>query len=153
MQSSEKVSLWRQRYFEAQAAAEEFVLREYGEKGLLGWIKQNATITARLLDAQRPDGQSKINHFMMRFLNQLKLYDSQVSLQEVRDGLQLANEECGILHYRKEAAAKGVELTFESPCKYCQNLNKEIIRQYVGSSSSVTCHLTEKGCCWSAQNG
>jgi hypothetical protein len=150
VKDSEKVSLWRQRYFEAQAAAEEFVLREHGEEGLMQWIAQNAAISGRLLEAQRPEGQSKINHFMIRFLNQLSLYDSRVSLQETRDGLQLVNEECGILRYRGEAAAKGVELTFKSPCDYCQNLNKEIARQYAGKSSSVTCHLTDKGCHWSA---
>ena len=63
---AEKVDLWRQRFFEAQAAAEEFILGEHGEEGLAAWIQANSRITAELLRAQRPAGVSATDHFMTR---------------------------------------------------------------------------------------
>ena len=53
---AEKVDLWRQRFSEAQAAAEEFILGEHGEEGLAAWIQANSRITAELLRVQRPPG-------------------------------------------------------------------------------------------------
>jgi hypothetical protein len=152
MKDSEKIELWRQRYFEAQAAAEEFVLRRHGPEGLKQWIAANAHITARLLDAQRSVGQSKIKHFMTRLLDQLTLYDSQISLKETSGKLVLENLDCGILRYRMGAAAKGVELTFESPCQYCMSLNISIVQEYTANSTTVSCHLGERGCTWSAKD-
>lgn len=149
MKDSEKVELWRQRYFEAQAAAEEFVLREHGQRGIDQWIAANAAITARLLSVQRPSDQSELHHFMTRLLAQLLLYESDASLTESDGAFTLANTDCGILRYRKEAAAKGVNLTYESPCEYCQSLNTAIVQHYA-PDVEVTCHLTDKGCEWRA---
>ena len=100
----EKVDLWRQRFFEAQAAAEEFVLGEHGEEGLAAWIQANSRITAELLRAQRPAGVSATDHFMTRLRRQLLLYDSAVTSEARPSGTVLRNTDCGILRYRKRAA-------------------------------------------------
>src|SRR5689334_20298948 len=113
---AEKVDLWRQRYFEAQAAAEEFILGEHGADGLTGWIDANSRITAQLLEAQRPAGESAADHFMTRLQRQLLLYDSEVTTEPEPSGTVLRNADCGILRYRKRAARAGVVLTFASPC-------------------------------------
>ena len=120
---AEKVDLWRQRFFEAQAAAEEFILGQHGEEGLAAWIQANSRITAELLQEQRPDGVSATDHFMTRLQRQLLLYDSAVTTEPQSSGTVLRNADCGILRYRKRAARAGVVLTFASPCPYCQELN------------------------------
>ncbi|HTJ71735.1 MAG TPA: hypothetical protein VL551_29615 [Actinospica sp.] len=148
---AEKVELWRQRYFEAQAAAEEFVLGEHGEEGLAGWIAANSRITAELLRAQRPDGISATDHFMTRLQRQLQLYDSEVSTEPEPSGTVLRNADCGILRYRKKAASDGVVLTFKSPCGYCQNLNTAIATRYVEPEVKVSCEQAGDGCTWRAE--
>ncbi|MFG2285060.1 hypothetical protein ACGFOU_03140 [Streptomyces sp. NPDC048595] len=149
---AEKVDLWRQRYFEAQAAAEEFVLGEHGEEGLAGWIEANSRITADLLRAQRPDGVSATDHFMTRMQRQLLLYDSDVSVEAQPSGTVLRNAECGILRYRKKAARAGVVLTFKSPCGYCSNLHSAIAARYVEPDVTVSCEQSDDGCTWRAEN-
>lgn len=148
LEDSEKVGLWRQRYFEAQAAAEEFILGRHGQEGLNNWIDANSDITARLLRAQKPDWQSEIEHFMTRLLKQLQLYDSNIELTSLKDAFVLANTECGILRYRREAQQKGVTLTFKSPCDYCVSLNSSIAEKYTGRK--VISIRTDVGCTWSA---
>ncbi|MCX5213321.1 hypothetical protein OG689_29340 [Kitasatospora sp. NBC_00240] len=151
LEPAEKVDLWRQRYFEAQAAAEEFVLGEHGEEGLAGWIDANSRITAELLRAQRPDGVSAADHFMTRLQRQLMLYDSAVSIEPQPSGSVLRNADCGILRYRKEAARDGVVLTFKSPCGYCQNLNTAIATRYVEPDVTVSSDQAGDGCTWRAE--
>jgi hypothetical protein len=148
----EKVDLWRQRYFEAQAAAEEFVLGEHGQEGLTGWIAANSRITAELLRAQRPDGVSATDHFMTRLQRQLLLYDSEVSTEPEPSGTVLRNVDCGILRYRKKAARDGVVLTFSSPCAYCQELNTAIASRYVEPDVTVSCVQAGDGCTWRAEH-
>jgi hypothetical protein len=152
LEPAEKVDLWRQRYFEAQAAAEEFVLGEHGEEGLTGWIAANSRITAELLRAQRPDGVSATDHFMTRMQRQLLLYDSAVSIESQPSGTVLRNADCGILRYRKEAARAGVVLTFKSPCGYCQELNTTIATRYVEPDVAVSCEQAGDGCTWRAES-
>lgn len=149
---AEKVDLWRQRYFEAQAAAEEFVLGEHGEEGLAGWIQANSRITADLLRAQRPDGVSATDHFLTRLQRQLLLYDSAVSTESQPSGTVLRNADCGILRYRKKAARAGVVLTFSSPCAYCQELNTAIAARYVEPDVTVSCEQAGDGCTWRAEH-
>ncbi|MFF1871851.1 hypothetical protein [Streptomyces sp. CB03911] len=149
---AEKVDLWRQRYFEAQAAAEEFVLGQHGEEGLAGWIDANSRITAELLRAQRPDGVSATDHFMTRLQRQLWLYDSVVSTEPQPSGTVLRNDDCGILRYRKKAARDGVVLTFSSPCGYCQDLNTAIATRYVEPDVKVSCEQAGDGCTWRAES-
>ncbi|MFG1850018.1 hypothetical protein [Micromonospora carbonacea] len=149
---AEKVDLWRQRFFEAQAAAEEFVLGEHGEAGLAAWIQANSRITAELLRAQRPTGVSATDHFMTRLRNQLLLYDSAVTSEAGPSGTVLRNADCGILRYRKRAARAGVVLTFSSPCAYCQELNTAIAARYVEPDVTVTCEQAGDGCTWRAES-
>lgn len=148
----EKVDLWRQRFFEAQAAAEEFVLGEHGEEGLAAWIQANSRITAELLRAQRPEGVSATDHFMTRLQRQLLLYDSAVTTEAQPSGTVLRNADCGILRYRKRAARAGVVLTFSSPCPYCQHLNTAIAARYVEPGTTVTCEQAGDGCTWRAES-
>jgi hypothetical protein len=148
---AEKVDLWRQRFFEAQAAAEEFVLGEHGEVGIAAWIEANSRITAELLRAQRPAGTSATDHFMTRLQRQLLLYDAPVTREPEGSGTVLRNPECGILQYRKRAARNGVVLTFASPCRYCQALNIAIAARYVGPDVTVSCEQEGDGCTWRAE--
>ncbi|KXK58669.1 hypothetical protein AWW66_28490 [Micromonospora rosaria] len=148
----EKVDLWRQRFFEAQAAAEEFILGEHGEEGLTAWIQANSRITAALLHAQRPAGVSATAHFMTRLQRQLLLYDSAVTSASQPSGTVLRNDDCGILRYRKRAARAGVVLTFSSPCPYCQELNTAIADRYVEPDVTVSCEQAGDGCTWRAES-
>ncbi|MFY1631910.1 hypothetical protein ACN27F_01295 [Solwaraspora sp. WMMB335] len=149
---AEKVDLWRQRFFEAQAAAEEFILGEHGEQGLAAWIQANARITAELLRAQRPAGVSATDHFMTRLQRQLLLYDSAVTMRPQPSGTVLRNADCGILRYRKRAERDGVVLTFSSPCPYCQHLNTAIAARYVEPEVTVSCDQAGDGCTWRAES-
>ncbi|MER7167649.1 hypothetical protein ABT336_16470 [Micromonospora sp. NPDC000207] len=149
---AEKVDLWRQRFFEAQAAAEEFILGEHGEDGLASWIQANSRITAELLAAQRPAGLSATDHFMTRLQRQLLLYDSAVTSEPRPSGTVLRNADCGILRYRRRAARDGVVLTFSSPCQYCQDLNTAIAGRYVESDVTVSCEQAGDGCTWRAES-
>lgn len=148
----EKVELWRQRFFEAQAAAEEFVLGQHGEEGLAAWIQANSRITAELLRAQRPAGVSATDHFMTRLRRQLLLYDSAVTSEARPSATVLRNTDCGILRYRKRAARAGVVLTFSSPCQYCQELNTSIAARYVEPDVTVSCEQAGDGCTWRAES-
>lgn len=150
--ADEKVDLWRQRFFEAQAAAEEFILAEHGEEGLTAWIQANSRITAKLLQAQRPAGVSATDHFMTRLQRQLLLYDSAVTREHQPSGTVLRNADCGILRYRKQAARAGVVLTFSSPCPYCQELNTAIAARYVEPGVTVSCEQVGNGCTWRADS-
>ncbi|WFE28228.1 hypothetical protein O7623_03170 [Solwaraspora sp. WMMD791] len=149
---AEKVDLWRQRFFEAQAAAEEFILAEYGDDGLAAWIQANSRITADLLQSQRPAGVSATDHFMIRLHRQLQLYDSAVTSEPEPSGIVLRNADCGILRYRKRAARAGVVLTFSSPCPYCQQLNTAIAARYVEPEVTVSCEQAGDGCTWRAES-
>lgn len=149
---AEKVDLWRQRFFEAQAAAEEFILGEHGDAGLAEWIQANSRITAKLLHAQRPAGVSATDHFMTRLWRQLMLYDSTVTSERDATGTVLRNADCGILRYRKRAARAGVVLTFSSPCPYCQELNTAIAARYVEPDVTVSCEQAGDGCTWRAES-
>ena len=148
---AEKVKLWRQRYFEAQTGAEEFVLVEHGEEGLAEWTQANSRITAELLRVQRPDGVSAADHFMTRLQRQLLLHDSEVSIETLPSGTVMRNAHCGILRYHKEAARAGVVLTFSSPCAQCQALNTGIAARYVEPDVTVSCKQTGNGCTWRAE--
>ncbi|MEU6073465.1 hypothetical protein [Micromonospora sp. NPDC047074] len=147
-----KVDLWRQRFFEAQAAAEEFILGVHGDEGVSAWIQANSRITADLLRSQRPAGESATVHFMTRLQRQLLLYDSAVTSEPQPSGTVLRNAECGILRYRKQAASAGVKLTFASPCPYCQELNTAIAARYVESDVTVSCEQAGDGCTWRAES-
>ncbi|PTA46788.1 hypothetical protein [Micromonospora sp. RP3T] len=148
----EKVDLWRQRFFEAQAAAEEFVLGEHGEAGLAAWIRANSRITAALLRAQRPAGVSATDHFMTRLHRQLLLYDSAVTSERQPSGTVLRNTDCGILRYRRKAARAGVVLTLSSPCTYCQPLHETIAARYLEPDVRVSCVRAGDGCTWRAES-
>lgn len=149
---AEQVDLWRQRFFEAQAAAEEFILAEHGAAGMAAWIQANARITAELLRTQRPAGMSATAHFMTRLRRQLLLYDSAVTSEDQPSTTVLRNADCGILRYRKQAARDGVVLTFASPCPYCQELNTAIAARYVGPDVTVSCKQAGDGCTWRAEH-
>jgi hypothetical protein len=149
MSDALKVALWRQRYFEAQAAAEEFVLGRHGEPGLSTWIEHNSTIAAALIAASQESDADMTEVFFSRLYQQLELYDSEVHIE--RDGaMALKNTRCGILTYRKQAAARGVKLTFESPCGYCMELNSSIARKLIGHPDPVVCQTDGEGCEWRA---
>lgn len=145
---AEKAELWKRRFFEAQASAEEFITEQYGDEGIDAWQMKNAAITARLLHAEMPDPGRKVAHFTTRLFNQLSIYDSRIIREAGESGTRIDNPECGILRYRGAAAQRGVKLTFKSPCDYCQKLNIAIYEAYTGAKN-IECATKSDGCTWS----
>jgi hypothetical protein len=144
----EKSLIWKQRFFEAQAAAEEYLMQQGGWNAIDGWIEANSSIAANLLSARTEDKNSLAEVGVSRLLNQLLCYESDVQL--VRDSSEnsfvILNKECGILRYRKIAESRNVKLTFQSPCEYCIKLNSKILKKVGGLESQV--QRKELGCCW-----
>lgn len=147
--SMETSQLWKQRYFRSQATGEEYVLNNLQKEGLPLWVDKNSDIAAKYLYDTRSGKQSTIDRFMQRILQQLQLYDSKIKPINLQGAFQLANEECGILRYRKQAEQKGVQLTFDSPCDYCTELSAAIGEKYTGKKVQNT--STELGCIWSME--
>jgi hypothetical protein len=147
MDEKQQADLWKRRFFEAQASAEEFIVEHYGQNGIDKWIDGNSAIAARLLHSEEPEPGRRVQHFGRRLFNQLKLYQSDLTVRDSDSGFELVNTTCGILKYREAARARGVKLTFETPCHYCVTLNSKIYTKYTGSDS-VSCELKHGGCVW-----
>ncbi len=143
----ENPEIWKKRYFRSQAAAEEFILGSFGKKALDDWIDANSSIAAQNIGSKLEHNLDPMQNFMERLFNQLQLYDSKIEFKQVGPAFSLVNRECGILRYRKQAEARGVKLTFESPCHYCMALNKAIAEKHTGKE--VQCERTDVGCVWS----
>jgi hypothetical protein len=151
MNAIRSAALWKRRFFEAQASAEEFITTRYGLNGITEWINTNAAITARLLRSEKPRCLNKARHFALRLYRQLKLYDSDIAISRTSDGYKLTNSQCGILRYRQEASTQGVRLTFESPCDYCRTLNSRIYANYA-EDNAISCELKPGGCVWTLRH-
>jgi hypothetical protein len=145
----EKVRLWQQRFFEAQASAEEYLMELGGMPAIDAWIEANSSITARRFALLEPAVESRAAYAVARFVNQLLCYDSDISqhYDEATNSYEITNWDCGILHYRREAALARVRLTFESPCEYCTRLNSKIMQKYV-QNSAVEVDYKNAGCEW-----
>ena len=133
----EKVRLWQQRFFEAQASAEEYLMELGGMPAIDGWIEANSSITAKRFALIEPAKENRAAYAVARFVNQLRCYDSDITQRydEATNSYAISNRDCGILHYRREAALARVRLTFESPCEYCTRLNSKIMQKYVETSA------------------
>ena len=147
MNETEKTQLWKRRFFEAQAAAEEFVTSRYGQLGIDQWIDANSTIAARLLGVGTTPIPERWRDFSERLFNQLQLYESDISIVDEPTSRSLINKACGILSYRKAAEARGVKLTFKSPCDYCKALNTGIYEKYT-ENNTISVELKTDGCVW-----
>lgn len=145
----EKVRLWQQRFFEAQASAEEYLMALGGMPAIYDWIEANSTITAKRFSLIEPAQEKRASYAVTRFVNQLRCYDSDISrhYDEASHSYRVTNRDCGILRYRREAALAQVRLTFETPCEYCTLLNSKIMQKYV-ENSSVQVDYQEIGCEW-----
>lgn len=144
----QKAILWQQRFFEAQAACEEYIMKKSNDAGIQNWITENAKITAKLLNAQEPIQKNKITHFLQRIRNQLKCYDSNTEIIKHSEfNYEINNLECGILKYRLQAEKNGVRLTFNSPCSYCKKLNTTIALNYIGDIN-ISISENTAGCKW-----
>ena len=144
----DKANLWKQRFFEAQAAAEEHLMNLGGWPAIESWIEANSSITAKLLESREPTPKNRPAHFVSRLIDQLKCYDSQInSSHNLQSTLfTITNSDCGILRYRKVAAAAKVKLSFDSPCEYCTKLNCKILEKYSGATAQI--EFREGGCQW-----
>ncbi len=147
MHDSQKVELWKRRFFEAQAAAEEFITTNYGDLGLQKWLRANAAITARLLANEVDDPRERVQHFAKRLHAQLAIYDSVMEKSDSMPGVRIENLVCGILRYRQAAETRGVRLTFKTPCDYCRRLNTAIYEKYTGRRD-ISCKTGDIGCTW-----
>lgn len=145
----EKVRLWQQRFFEAQASFEEYLMEHGGMPAIYGWIEANSSITATRFALLEPTQENRAAYAVTRFVNQLRCYDSDISLHydEETNSYKITNRDCGILHYRRAAALARVRLTFASPCEYCTKLNSKIMQKYV-ENSSVEVDYKDGGCQW-----
>ena len=154
LNDQEKAVLWQQRFFEAQAACEEYIMKMNGFSGTEKSVEENSKITAKLLTAQEPDEKKKILHYINRIKKQLKCYNSVLTFSRQKTHeYEINNQECGIWKYRLEAQRKGVNLTFKSPCQYCKKLNTSIAQKY-DKDIEVKIIENDKGCQWtvSAKN-
>ncbi len=145
----EKVRLWQQRFFEAQASAEEYLMELGGMPAIYGWIEANSSITAKRFALLEPAKESRAAYAVTRFVNQLRCYDSDISrhYDDETNAYTITNRDCGILRYRREAALARVQLTFESPCEYCTKLNSKIMQKYV-ENSAIEVDYKDGGCEW-----
>jgi hypothetical protein len=149
---AEKVALWQQRFFEAQASFEEYLMEHGGWEAIEGWIEANSSITAKRFSLREPAQGNRAEYNVTRLVNQLRCYDSDISSEydEEASSYTITNRDCGILRYRKVAAAGRVRLVFASPCDYCTKLNTKIIQKYVGDAS-VEVERREGGCEWKVE--
>ncbi|WP_394537155.1 hypothetical protein PRJ39_13365 [Lysobacter enzymogenes] len=145
----EKVRIWQQRFFEAQASFEEYLMARGGMPAIHDWIEANSAITARRFALVEPARERRADYTVARFVNQLRCYDSDISrrFDAASNSFEITNRDCGILRYRQEAARAQVRLTFESPCEYCTRLNSRIMQKYA-DSSSIEVDYAERGCQW-----
>jgi hypothetical protein len=145
----EKVRIWQQRFFEAQASFEEYLMERGGMPVIHEWIEANSTITARRFALLEPDRERRAAYAVARFFNQLRCYDSDISRDYDPESNchRVDNRDCGILRYRREAALARVRLTFESPCEYCTRLNSRIM-QKCADGALVEVDYKQGGCEW-----
>lgn len=143
----EKVNLWKQRFFEAQAGMEKFLVEKFGYEAIDEWIKHNA---ATFKDLQDDTSQGAAD-LALRFVKQAECYQSEYDIETLEsEKASVTIFHCGIWDYRERAKQRGVKLTFDSPCTcYCTKLTKAMIeaKGYVASYQ-----LTEvgphHGCRW-----
>ncbi len=145
----EKVRIWQQRFFEAQASFEEYLMERGGMPVIHEWIEANSAITARRFALLEPDERRRAAYAVTRFFDQLRCYDSDISREFDADANRhtVENRDCGILRYRREAARARVRLTFESPCEYCTRLNSRIM-QKCADGASIEVDYRQGGCRW-----
>lgn len=145
----EKVRIWQQRFFEAQASFEEYLMERGGMPVIHEWIEANSAITARRFALLEPDRARRAAYAVTRFFNQLRCYDSDISRDYDPESNchRVDNRDCGILRYRREAALARVRLTFESPCEYCTRLNSRIM-QKCADGASIEVDYRQGGCQW-----
>lgn len=142
----EKVELWKQRFFEAQAGFEKYLVDKYGYEDIDEWIKFNARVFKNL---QEDSGGA--SDLVLRFAKQAECYQSDYNIDNLdKDFAVLTISHCGIWDYREKARQRGVELTFDSPCtRYCTKLTSQMI---LSKGYSVSYQLIEDssqhGCRW-----
>ncbi len=149
LSETEKVHIWQQRFFEAQASFEEYLMEHGGMPAIYDWIEANSSITSKRFSLLVPASEDRAAYAVTRFVNQLRCYDSDIICRydEATNSYEVTNRDCGILHYRREAALARVRLTFESPCEYCTKLNSKIMQKYV-ENTSVEVDYKVGGCQW-----
>jgi hypothetical protein len=149
LSEAEKVRIWQQRFFEAQASFEEYLMERGGMPVIHEWIEANSAITARRFALLEPDERRRAAYAVTRFFDQLRCYDSDIRREFDADANRhtVENRDCGILRYRREAARARVRLTFESPCEYCTRLNSRIM-QKCADGASIEVDYRQGGCRW-----
>lgn len=125
LSSVELAELWKQRFFEAQAGMEKFLVGTYGYDAIDNWIKHNSEIFQSLED-NCEDGAGGL---AIRLAKQAECYKSNYSFDDTdKDAATVTIFHCGIWDYREQARKRGVSLTFDSPCvRYCTKLISALI--------------------------
>lgn len=143
----EIAELWKQRFFEAQAGAEKFLVETYGYEAIEEWIQHNAEIFKHIQD----DGGDGASNLVLRLAKQAECYQSNYNIDNMsQESAMFTIFHCGIWDYRERARQRGVKLTFDSPCtRYCTKLTSAMIN----SKGYKSIHeLTEfgphHGCRW-----
>lgn len=140
--------LWKQRFFEAQAGMEKFLVETYGYGAIDAWIKHNAEIFKSMEDRTGAGAASLVE----RFAKQAECYQSDYNIDNAcQDTATLTISRCGIWDYREKARQRGVSLTFDNPCtKYCTKLTSSLIESKgYEASYDLMGTGTHHGCRWS----
>jgi hypothetical protein len=145
LSETERAALWQQRFFEAQAAMEKYLVYKYGYEDLYDYIKFNSDIFSKLQNTN-----NGAEDLVLRIAKQAECYQSDCHIDnQTKDFSSITIFHCGIWDYRKKAEEKGVELTLDSPCKYCTRLTSSLIESK-GFSVRYELHEigTHRGCRW-----
>ena len=140
--------LWKQRFFEAQAGMEKFLVETYGYDAIDGWINHNAEIFKSIEVGSGSGAES----LAIRFAKQAECYQSDYHIDHVgQDAARVTIFHCGIWDYREKARQRGVSLTFDSPCtRYCTKLTSALIESNGYEASYQLMNIgPHHGCHWS----
>jgi hypothetical protein len=147
LSEAEVAELWKQRFFEAQAGMEKFLVEKYGYTAIDEWIQRNAEVFRDIQDNSNPGAAGLIE----RIAKQAECYKSDYSIEQLDSSCaSMTIFHCGIWDYRERARQRGVKLTFDSPCtRYCTKLTTALIESKGYQASH---ELTEvgphHGCRW-----
>ena len=121
-----RAEAWQAVFFRAQALIEQFIVARPADYRLDDW----ARATARIYRALEPAGRGDPASAADRLARQAALYGSRFEVQAEADGRAVFhNRHCAIWDYRERARARGVPITPESACTYCDERRQRLPRR------------------------
>ncbi|MEV0622113.1 hypothetical protein AB0I81_52960 [Nonomuraea sp. NPDC050404] len=115
---------WQRAFFAGQAAMERFVVYRFG----MSAIAEFGEYVGHVYGQVSHSGDGGASEVIQRIQRQATCYESRVELSPAsREHGVLDIVHCAIWDYRERARASGVELTLDSPCRYCTHLLSSMI--------------------------